>query len=287
MRTFIVRGFWASRISCMCDGSLYQNIKRIRNWPMFSFWLCKLKLSRFWPDALYKTIKWQFAVPPIPRDLLNTQGKTTSQITLLVTQCHAWKAIPPCPLLGLAFLSELLLLTVAFVALLSLKKHLSARASRSPEFQGLQWQCCLKQYFLFHVLHLPAVNFIKILYCESLKKGGSSVFSAAFVWRLPGQIRPWKSINSVGCHDTASRAEKNSGVILKKTAPSSGKFSVASGFLMSAFLINRQGRYYLLFSEIMIICFKYQQHWKSCIRRGCRGGCWPGFHCSPETMVDL
>lgn len=51
---------WASRISCMCDGNFYQNIKRIRNWPMFSFWLWKLKLSRFWPDALYKTIKWQF-----------------------------------------------------------------------------------------------------------------------------------------------------------------------------------------------------------------------------------
>lgn len=34
----------------MCDGNLYQNIKRIRNWPRFSFWLWKPKLSRFWQN---------------------------------------------------------------------------------------------------------------------------------------------------------------------------------------------------------------------------------------------
>ena len=45
-------------------------------------------------------------------------------MTWPVTQCHAWKAVPPALLLALAFLSELLLPTVAFVALLSLKKKI-------------------------------------------------------------------------------------------------------------------------------------------------------------------
>lgn len=64
----------------------------------------------------------------------------------------------------------------------------------------------------------------------------------------------------------ADRAERNSAVILKKLPPVQEKFPVASGFLMSAFLTNGRGRYHLLFSEIIIICLKYQQHWKSCIK---------------------
>lgn len=282
MRTFIVRAFEPVGLVAMCHGNLYQNTKRIRNWPAL-FLALETKalqiLSRYIVQSYKMTILQCLSFPEICWILRERQPPKLPVWSLSAMLERQFLPVPCWVLLSsLSFCYWLShLLHCCPWKNISLQEPPAALNSKGYNDTAAWISISFSTFCICQLLTSSRSSIVR------LKKGGSSVFSIAFVWRLPGQIRPWKPINSMECLDIARRAEKNSAVILKKLFPVQEKFPVASGFLRQAFLINRGGRYHLLFSEITIICLKYQQHWKSC-----KGwGYWPGFHCSSETIVDL